>query len=340
MDILLIDPPYKSLKGVGAECAYSAGTVGLAAYLRAAGIDTAVLTGDLLVDLPPGSLLNLDMKAYAEGQEAYMRAVEDADHEVWTRMADEVRKHKPTAVGIAYLTPTKHAVERTASVVKKVDPDIRVIVGGHHATFCPDDALQNADIDLVVRGEGEIPLLQAARALRDGGFDGSTLPGVSCRDAAGRVVHADPAELIPDLDDLPFPARDLVLGCDYADHPVHYMVTARGCPYSCSFCSDRRLWRGKVRRRSLDSVFAELRELVDSYPVRFIDFVDGTFTYDPNYLRGFCERMVAEHPGGSMAVYGAIRQPGRRAARPHARSRLRSPLLRAGVGKCPHPGVH
>ncbi len=297
MDVLLVDPPYKSLKGVGTECAYTAGTVALAAYLRAGGVDCAVLTGDLLVDLPPGSLLNLDMKAYAQGQETYMGAVEDDDHAVWQCLADAVQEHKPKAVGIVYLTPTRHSVERVAAVVKKVDPAIRVIAGGHHATFCPEDALQNPNIDLAVRGEGEIPLLQIARALRDGSPGWSAVPGVSYRDAGGRVVHTDQPELIADLDDLPFPARDLVLGCDYDGHPVHYMVTARGCPYACSFCSDRRLWLGKVRRRSLDNVFEELRQLVGRHTVRSVDFVDGTFTYDRDYLCAFCERIAAEHPG-------------------------------------------
>ncbi len=297
MDILLVDPPYKSLKGVGTECAYTTATVGLAAYLRAGGVEAAVLTGDLLVDLPPGSLLNLDVKAYALGQEAYMQAVADQEHDVWQRLADVVREHKPRAVGIAYLTPTKHSVERVAAAVKAVDPEICVIVGGHHATFCPDDALLCPDIDLAVRGEGEIPLLDVARALRDGDPDWSAVRGVSYRDTTGSVVHTDRPGLVADLNDLPFPARDLVLGCDYAGHPVHYMITARGCPYTCSFCSDRRLWLGKVRRRRLDNVFEELAQLVNRYPVRSVDFVDGTFTFDRSYLRGFCERMAAEHPG-------------------------------------------
>lgn len=297
MDILLVDPPYKSLKGVGTECAYSAGTVSLAAYLRDADVDAAVLSGDLLVDLAPGSLLSLDMKAYARGQEAYMRVVEDEEHSVWQRMADLVREHRPRAVGIAYLTPARHAVEKVAALVKEIDPEIRVIVGGHHATFCPDDALQNPDIDLVVRGEGEIPLLRIAREIGSGHPDWRTVPGLSFRDDDGELVHTAPPELIGNLDDLPFPARDLVLECDYRNHPVHYMVTARGCPYTCSFCSDRRLWMGKVRRRSLDSVFEEIGELTGRYSVQFIDFVDGTFTYDRDYLRGFCDRMAAEHPG-------------------------------------------
>jgi len=297
MDMLLVDPPYKSLKGVGSECAYTAGTVALAAYLRANDIDTAVLTGDLLVDLPPGSLLDLDMNAYARGQEAYIQAVEDKNHAVWQRIAGVIREKKPKAVGIAYLTPTRYSVERVAAVVKEVDPEIQVIVGGHHPTFCPDDALQNPDIDVAVRGEGEIPLLQIARAIREGGRDFSAVPGVSYRAPTGALVQTERPAIVANLDDLPIPARELVLECDYDSHPVHYMITARGCPYTCSFCSDRRLWQGKVRRRSLDNVFAELEQLTSRYKVSFVDFVDGTFTYDPKYLRGFCERIAEEHPG-------------------------------------------
>jgi anaerobic magnesium-protoporphyrin IX monomethyl ester cyclase len=297
MHILLIDPPYKGLKGVGAECAYTAGTVALAAYLRAAGIDVAVLTGDLLEEVQSGSLLDLDMKAYAEGQDAYIRAVEDDQHPVWQRIAGVLRKEHPKAVGISYLTPTRYSVERVARVVKSVDPNILVVVGGHHPTFCPDDVLTNSDIDIAVRGEGEVPLLAIAQSILDDSLDWDKIPGVSFRTSAGEVVHTAPPAIIAELDSLPFPARDLVLDCDYKNYPVHYMLTARGCPYTCSFCSDRRLWQGKVRRRSLDNVFEEIRELARRYPFQFIDFVDGTFTFDPKYLRGFCERMMSEHSG-------------------------------------------
>ena len=100
------------------------------------------------------------------------------------------------------------------------------------------------------------------------------------------------ANLISNLDELPFLARDLVLNCDYNRYRLHSISTARGCPYTCSFCADRRFWDGKVRRRSVDNVIEELRLLKDTYKINFVDFVDGTFTFDRKYLQTFCNTMI------------------------------------------------
>jgi radical SAM superfamily enzyme YgiQ (UPF0313 family) len=82
------------------------------------------------------------------------------------------------------------------------------------------------------------------------------------------------------------------LNCDYDLYRVHCISTARGCPYTCSFCADRRLWGGKVRRRSVDNVIEEMRLLKDKYKIDSVDFVDGTFTYDREYLQTFCDIII------------------------------------------------
>jgi len=293
MDILLIDPPYMSLKGVATDCGYHIGLVSLAGYLRDAGIETGVVMTDLLVDIPSRKIWSsYNYIDYAMGQQNYERVSKDRENIVWKKLADYIRKAKPTAVGIAYLTPVKLSVDMTASLVKEIDKDIKVIAGSSHPTFCPEKTMQNADIDFAVRGEGEIPLVSLVKEIKKNNPKWETVPGIHYRDKQGQVRSNPSADMIANLDDLPFAARDLMLNGDYDIYRDHYMFSSRGCPYACTFCADRKLWRGNIRRRSVDSVIKELRYLNDKYKVNLVDFVDGTFTYDKKYVYDFCKALI------------------------------------------------
>ena len=211
-----------------------------------------------------------------------------------SRISKVIIESRPKAVGITYLTPAMSVVEKIAAIVKKIDAAIPVIVGAHHPTFCSNGILKNSHIDFAVRGEGEIPLLKLAHEIVNGSHNWPTVPGLTYRDTAGAVHSTKRADVISDLDSLPFAARDRVLHCNYQAYRTHFVYTARGCPHACAFCSDSNLWRHKVRRRSVANTMAELRMLKDQFDPAFIDFSDGTFTYDPTYLRHFCESMIAE----------------------------------------------
>lgn len=293
MDILLIDPPYRSLKGMPTDSGYNVGLTSLAAYLRKGDIETAVVMGDLLMDLPTSNKwLGMNVKKYAAGQVAYERILSDDTHIVWKRLADSVRKTKPKAVGIPYLTPLKCVVDKVSVLVKEVDPGIKTVVGSFHPTFCPDEVLHNPNIDFAVRGEGELPLSGLVKELKKDSQRWDLVLGISYRQRDGQVRHNPAADLIENLDELPFLARDLVLNCDYRRYRVHCLTTSRGCPYTCSFCADRRLWCGRVRRRGVENVIRELRLLKDTYRIEAIDFVDGTFTFDRRYLYAFCRAVI------------------------------------------------
>jgi radical SAM superfamily enzyme YgiQ (UPF0313 family) len=294
MDILLIDPPYRSLKGMPTDNGYTIGLTSLAAYIRNEGMETAVLTGDLLMDLPSANkYLSMNLQKYASGQREYEMIVNDESHSVWRKLTDVVHQAKPMAVGISYLTPLKHVVERIASLIREIDRDIKIIAGSFHPTFRPEEVMQNPDIDFVIRGEGEIPLLYLVKELKKVSPKLATVPGIHYRDGNGQVQKNLGVDLINNLDELPFPARDLVLNCDYNLYRIHNISTARGCPYTCTFCADRRLWGTKVRRRSVDNVIKELKLLKDRYKkIDYVDIVDGTFTFDRKYVQAFCNAMI------------------------------------------------
>lgn len=290
MDILLIDPPYISLKGVSTDCGYNIGLTSLAAYLRRDDIETAILSGDLIVT--PPSKTWIDLKEYAAGQRGYEEIVNDKTHPVWKKLTDFIRQTKPLAVGIQYYTPSKCTVERVAGLVREVSPEIKIIAGAFHPTFCPEEVMHNPDIDFVIKGEGEIPLTSLIKELKKTKPRWETVPGIYFRDREGQVKNNAGVGLINNLDELPFPARDLVLNCDYDIYRDHCISSARGCPYTCSFCGDKRLWGGRVRRRSVESVIKELKLLKDTYNFNVVDFVDGTFTFDRKYLVTFCNALI------------------------------------------------
>ncbi len=293
MDIILIDPPYTSLKGIPTDIGYNIGLTSLAAYLRNGGIETSIIMGDLLVDLPPADgWVSSSLESYALKQAEYNAVVKNVTHPVWQRLISLVNQHKPKAVGISYLTPLKCSVEMIARLVKETNPDISVIVGGPHPTFCPEEVLKNPNIDYVITGEGEIPLLRLVKELKLANPELENITGLYYRNGKGNVCHNSLIELIHNLDSLPIPARDLVINCDYHKYRVHCILTARGCPYSCAFCADKSMWQGKVRRRSVDNVISEMEMLVNTYRVDVIDILDGTFTYDKKYVRHFCEKLI------------------------------------------------
>ncbi len=291
MDILLIDPPYTALKGVGNDNGYSINVLSLASYLNENEISAAVITGDILADVPVQAALTFDIKKYAQGQKDYEKVLDDENHIIWRKIYERIQHYNPLTVGITCLTPAKDLVDKIAVLAKKVNRDIKVIAGGHHPTFCPNETLQNDNIDFVIRGEGETPLLHLMNGLKSGNPDLSIVPNLTYRNN-GELVSNPEGPLIRNLDLLPVPDRSLVIDCDFNKYKSHFVGTARGCPYACSFCSDRRLWHNRVRRRSVNNVIEEIKYLINTYDVEFVDFVDGTFTYDINYLREFCDSLI------------------------------------------------
>ena len=292
------------MKGFPADRGYHVGLTSLAAYLNKHGIETAVITGDLLIDDQSSNNLitafipiwfRYDVKEVAARQSRYAASLNDDSLFVWKKFKEIVRETKPLMIGISYLTPMKYSVEKIASLAKEVNKDIKVVVGAYHPTFCAEEVLQNPDIDFAIRGEGEIPILDLIKEIKTGSPKLEKVPNLCYKDKDGQVRSNPSTGPISNLDELPYPARELVWECDYDRYRVHCVSTARGCPYTCSFCSDRRFWGGKVRRRSVPNVIQEIKQMKDRYRIDYIDIIDGTFTYDKQYLHEFCNALINDN---------------------------------------------
>ncbi len=172
--------------------------------------------------------------------------------------------------------------------------DCKVVIGGPHTTFLDKETLETGFIDYVVRGEGEYILLDLIRAL-EGKKDISDVKGISyIKD--GELIRNPNAELIKDLDSLPFPARNLLpmdrytakLDGTYATS----LVTSRGCPFNCSFCSASAFSGVEWRSRSVNNIIEELEILHKKYGYKAIAFFDDNFTLNPKRVTELCEEIL------------------------------------------------
>lgn len=175
-------------------------------------------------------------------------------------------------VGISTITPTANEAYSILDRIKK-STGVPVVMGGPHVTFLPDEALDRG-ADFVVRGEGEMAFLELVKALKDGGEFRNIL-GLSFRDN-GRAVHNPPQPPLHNLDELPWP--DLTLIKDFHKIRILPMMTSRGCPYDCKFCSVTKMFGRRYRFRDTEDVLTELERLHSMNPKATIFFYDDNFT--------------------------------------------------------------
>ncbi|MFQ5867599.1 MAG: B12-binding domain-containing radical SAM protein [bacterium] len=172
-------------------------------------------------------------------------------------------------VGFSTMTCTAQRAYLIADALKKARPNVRVIMGGPHATFMVEEALEHADI--VVKGEAE-------RVISD---------VVNSGKETSRVVEGIPVE---DLDTLPFPDLGLLRNGN-AKFKYISILTSRGCPYDCVFCSVTRMFGKKYRFRSSENVLEEL-ELRISQGFRKFFFSDDNFTADRERIKVLLEECL------------------------------------------------
>jgi len=197
-----------------------------------------------------------------------------------------IRREKPDVVGITAMTPTISSAVSVAKKVKESDSNITVVLGGAHATILPEETLQSTpEIDIIVRGEGEQTTLELVKALEKDPSNINHILGITYR--KGDSMKSNPPRApILDLDVLPFPAFHLLPIRRYRLHPpfgrrtpVMPIITSRGCPYRCIFCS-KSVFGKKYRSNSSAYVVDEIRHLNEKFGVKEIKFYDDVFTLD------------------------------------------------------------
>lgn len=198
---------------------------------------------------------------------------------------ERVRRINPDVIGITATTPSFQRAMGIVNAINSMATDAKIVMGGTHATFMPEEAL-NAGVDIVVRGEGEATFREL---IEDRALDLEDVKGISWMDGT-KIRHNPDRELIEDLDSVPFPAHKYFPTDKYG---IMSMATSRGCPYSCSYCSAVRFWRRKVRYRSPENVLEELK-LIKELGFDLVKFMDSTFTLDKKRAIEICKLIREE----------------------------------------------
>jgi len=269
--VLLINIPWILPKGYGGKVTIMPpiGLAYIASYLEKNGIEMKIL--DALVEDYSGKEFRDSM---------------------WYGLAEQniiakIKQFNPDFIGVSCpFTSQYYSLEVLCSILKDNFPKIPIVVGGSHASSCTEEVMKNKNIDYIVVGEGEHAMLDIVRGKVE-----------------DRVINGIPIE---DLDSLPLPAYRLLDIEKYKDANLRSgkilltslekkwvsIVTSRGCPYNCFFCSIHNVFGRKWRARSPENVLEEMEILVKKYSIKHLLIVDDNFTLNMDRVKSILRGMI------------------------------------------------
>jgi len=233
------------------------------------------------------------------------------------RITEIVARHKPDLIGIQCYTFDTPKVYKLFKIIKEAFPHIITVVGGAHISSIPMEAFNQFQpyVDYGFNSESEIGFPKFLTALEKGDHDAFPyVEGLIWRNKSGKVVTNLPA-FVQNLDDLGFPAWDLMPpetypesqhGAFYEKFPIAPIITTRGCPYLCTFCSAPILSGRKLRHHSVAYVQEHIKMLYDR-GVREIHIVDDNFTFDMDYCKEVLRGIIDLKLDISLATPNGIR---------------------------------
>lgn len=215
-------------------------------------------------------------------------------------IAKTMEHYRPDLVGITCMTPGRKKALEIAKMTKDMDSGVKTVMGGSHPTIMYRQILkQYPFVDYIALGEGEITCLELAQ-----GVDPSKIHGVAYRNRDS-IVRTPPRKCIENLDNVPFPAWNLVdlrqyppmdngifRGIDLSKEPCISVVFSRGCTGHCNFCSAWWIWRG-WRCRSPKNMGDEIELLHKGYGIRRISFADDAMTVDREKTIKLCDEIIS-----------------------------------------------
>ena len=208
----------------------------------------------------------------------------------------QIKKFDPDLVGLTSTTSMIPDAYKVAELAKGYNNEVKTVIGGPHVTFTQEETLmESPHMDFTVAGEGETSFSNLLLHLK-GKKEIKEVKGISYRDSE-KIIVTPPEQLIKDVDSIPLPAIDLLPMEKYKAGTKRFgtLMTSRGCPYNCIFCSSSlqfgKIWRG----HSTERVMTELRRLVFDYGIHEIEFLDDTFTLNMKRAIEIARNIKAEN---------------------------------------------
>ncbi|MDD5109029.1 MAG: radical SAM protein [Candidatus Omnitrophica bacterium] len=204
---------------------------------------------------------------------------------------------KPDLVGITCLSASMDTVISLSRRIKNYNKDIKIILGNIHASIFAKQLLNAGIADIIVHGEGEYTMLEVvSRIERKLNFSG--IGGIGYIEE-GKLYNNRENYIIPDLDNLPYPAFHLFDLNKYKEIPlasiygeIALVISAsRGCPFDCIFCAQNKIF-AKTRYRKIENVIDEMEYMHTIYNAKYFGFVDAFFPFSIEHGMEFCEQLI------------------------------------------------
>lgn len=206
------------------------------------------------------------------------------------RVTRLVERDKPHIVGISAHTETYPNALKIAEIIKDINPDVKIVLGGPHPSILPQEVLAEPTVDFIVVGEGEATMLELAEMVQAGTSEFAEIKGLGYKDASG-TIHINERRPLLDPDQLPIPVRELFPMEFYQDR-FNVLAARGGCPFKCPFCSASFIWSGKRRARSPQNIMQEIRFLMEHHGAEYIFFSDDIFTIDKKWVNEIMDELT------------------------------------------------
>ncbi|HIJ96291.1 MAG TPA: radical SAM protein [Desulfuromonadales bacterium] len=248
---------------------------------------------DPYINLLPTGLCYLHATLLEAGYDSLL-----ANFSAWPPRAinAELALFKPDMIGISQWTHNRHTSMELAAHCRRLFPHAVIVMGGGHATFCHKEILfSGSPVDVVIRGEAETTLLELTERASDRAR-WPDIPGIAFLHDTD-IIETSQRTPLAELDRLPLPARylNISIGVDL-ELQSEFIVTTRGCPSACHFCSSPAFWGRKVRFRSPHSIVEEIAYIRQKFGVIYFSIRDDTFTADRARVMEFCSLLMQQPP--------------------------------------------
>ena len=199
-----------------------------------------------------------------------------------------IRRYKPDVIGFTAVTAVYPLARDMIRYVKEKHPEIITVIGGHHVTFMYKETLQESGVDFVCRGEGEETFVALVKALEAKDRYPAITGMAYLKD--GEFYNDEKIMLLKDINTIPKITMDLVAP-EFSFTPK--IVTSRGCPFKCSYCSISAFYGGSFRQRRVEDVIGEIKDFISwGYDQFWIH--DDNFTTNADWITRFCELVEEE----------------------------------------------
>lgn len=211
-----------------------------------------------------------------------------------------IEKERFDLVGMqAYITNINRCF-KVANLIKEKRPQVEIILGGPHATLFSDRVIEHAAVDYVAISEAEHTVKELVECLNKK-IEPKGVLGLYYKDTNNKIHKNPRRNFVEDIDELPVPIYEIFNADDYfpAVHirgrRVHNIITSRGCPFKCKFCSATEVYGNRIRYQSIERTINEMKLLKEEMGVDSLQIYDDNFTTNKKRTKKLCTKMIEEN---------------------------------------------